>query len=501
MTAHPEAFRFEADEAARRRDRERLDELLAAPPAQVLVASDLHLGRGRLRDGDRITGKENFFGDLAFRRLLRYWSRSPDSDPGLLILLGDIFDYVRHDEPPEHDSLDSDDLIFWRDRLDEIGIRVKVTDLQQSINRTERLYGLKSDPIKSVYKFADIARGHPEFFEGLAEWVGRGGRVLVVRGNHDLEWWWLAVRAAFRAAIGRAEAGRALPPELLERRVLFADEVGVSLGNVYLEHGHEFEDTTAVAPNGPVLARVPLELSWPLGSFINRYLINPMEDIDPFLDNIKPVQDALLAVIKKYPLKSVGIGIRGWRFLLRALQMRRFAGGLAVLLWMGLAVLPVLTVVVATVALLFPEFGGWLLDRLGRGAAPAGLAGVAGPYIVGAVREFIADIAPPKTIDQKAFAAREAILEALPGPRTYLVLGHTHDLDSHLILRQDERTLQFINTGSWTPTWTAHQRDLRAGTLHPVVAFTMEQTGYVHTCFEWDDARNAPVPAVILDRR
>jgi hypothetical protein len=257
---------------------------------------------------------------------------------------------------------------------------------------------------------------------------------------------------------------------------------------------------TALGDNPPVLRRSPMELTYPLGSFVNRYIITPFENVDPFLDNAKPVQRAVLALIKKYPLKSLGITIRGWRFLARAFKMGRFGGALTVLGWMILSLLPVLTAGVIAAAIAIPGFGTWLTETLGRGAAPAGIGGLAGPYIVAAIQEFFNDyVLPRRTIGDKAFHAREAELLALPGPRSYLVLGHTHDLRSTMIYRENERVIHFLNTGSWTPTWTSQPRDYLAGTLHPVVLFQWGSEGYAHTYYEWDDSRNGPIPAVILD--
>jgi hypothetical protein len=64
--------------------------------------------------------------------------------------------------------------------------------------------------------------------------------------------------------------------------VLFCQEC-LQLGNLYIEHGHRFEATTAVK-GAPTLTRAPSELNLPLGSFVNRYIINRLEGLEPFLD-------------------------------------------------------------------------------------------------------------------------------------------------------------------------------------------------------------------------
>lgn len=50
----------------------------------------------------------------------------------------------------------------------------------------------------SVEKLCTIYWGHPKFFEALAWWVGRGHRLVVMPGNHDLEINWKGVQDKFK---------------------------------------------------------------------------------------------------------------------------------------------------------------------------------------------------------------------------------------------------------------------------------------------------------------
>src|SRR5205807_10370100 len=62
------------------------------PPAEILVVSDLHLGRGREPNTRRFFCTENFVSDQTFARFLR--AMAPEEGK-LLILNGDTFDFIR----------------------------------------------------------------------------------------------------------------------------------------------------------------------------------------------------------------------------------------------------------------------------------------------------------------------------------------------------------------------------------------------------------------------
>jgi UDP-2,3-diacylglucosamine pyrophosphatase LpxH len=47
--------------------------------------------------------------------------------------------------------------------------------------------GLETDDYKSIYKLIQIRKGHTTFFNALAEWLHDGNKLLIVKGNHDLE--------------------------------------------------------------------------------------------------------------------------------------------------------------------------------------------------------------------------------------------------------------------------------------------------------------------------
>src|SRR5258705_4756623 len=128
-----------------------------------------------------------------------------------------------------------------------------------------------------------------------------GAPIVYTRGNHDPEQYWPLVRRAFRDILcGYTDAD----PQWFERQVVFVDE-SFCVTNVFFEHGNNYEGLTRTA-NPPIRPRAT-ELELPLGSLVNRYIINKLEHVSPFLDNLKPVVDAVFETLKQRPSMLFGL--------------------------------------------------------------------------------------------------------------------------------------------------------------------------------------------------
>ncbi len=287
--------------------------IVAARPAVVLVASDLHLGPGQ----DPATGLyhrgENFFADDAFARWLRAHGEAGSSR--LLVLGGDLLDFTRLDECPAGAAALDD----WSARLARVGRSVTADQLARTLSRSDRLFGLRTHDVKSVWKLARMLEGHRGLVAALARWVRAGHTVILLKGNHDLELHWPLVRLAFRDALLRELGDTPDALAAVTTRLAFALD-GFDLANVRFEHGHQYEGLTRVRGEA-TLGPDHQELRYPLGSFLNRYVVNGFERLSPFLDNIKPVDRAVLALVKKHPLQTVKNYVRAWRFVWKALRL------------------------------------------------------------------------------------------------------------------------------------------------------------------------------------
>ncbi|MGH7537385.1 MAG: hypothetical protein ACREMF_02010 [Gemmatimonadales bacterium] len=477
-------------------ERRRLERLESDPPALVVVVSDLHLGKGVDAMTDRYFRRENFFADAAFQRFVCHHLRQ-GSGTKLLVLNGDILDFLRIDDWPQ----DAASRAEWTETLARLGAAGAST----LVTGHERRFGLHTDPAKSVYKLRIIARGHPVFFAGLAEWVVAGGTILYVKGNHDVEQHWPLIRRALRDEIHRAGA----PADAVAEQVVFADDA-TTLANLHIEHGHTYETITRVA--GPAeLGREDRRLSLPLGSFVNRYIINRMERVEPFLDNIKPVTDVLRAMVRRQPLAVFGIIWNGTWFLFRALAGRRVRHALlSATILAAAATYLVPPAVLAAVLLYFasPAFHDWvtrssiLSDPAVR--VGASVAGTLLPLLVRIGRGLWHELRRPKGFEDHfaagvygRLAARE-IGRPSPWRRRYAVLGHTHQQDVQALPALGGAPLLYLNSGTWTPLWPSDRPDLIGRVFHSFLRFQWDNGEYVHETLVWDDEMNRPRASQLL---
>ncbi len=464
-------------------------------PRTVLLVSDLHLGAGRDPVTGRFVRRENFLADGAFARFLEH-HRSTEDESTLLVFNGDTFDFLRIVDRPR----DPAGFREWSRFLARLGRSHTPEELAASIVRKEEKFGLRTDDYKSAWKLLRIARGHPVFFGALAEWIDAGGGALFVKGNHDVELHWALVREAIREVLVDRGASR----EAAASRVLFVEDAA-RIGNLYMEHGHRFERvTTVVGP--PTLPGDPTQLNLPLGSFVNRYLINRLEGLEPFLDNIKPVEGVLWATLRRHPVQALRTALRSVPFLRRAVRMRRFRDGLAFVLYFGSVLALFVTAAAVVIALAVPAVRDWFAAVLGRYRVILSLAGVAGPYLVGTIRDlFTARTGRGVGEDRYGTAIHEVVrtLEpaARPGSTIYPILGHTHERDVQSLPEIDGARVLYLNSGTWAPLWPKDRPDLQGRILYPFLRFRRGAADeYGHEYLEWRDDRNAPVEAVILDR-
>jgi hypothetical protein len=242
----------------------------------------------------------------------------------------------------------------------------------------------------------------------------------------------------------------------------------------------------------------------PLGSFINRYIINPLERLDPFLDNMKPSTQALLAVLRRRPLKIVTTYFSAWRFLLRAVMVRkRWAaiGGPVLAVVAGLF-LPWVTVGAVLASQVWPQIVTWIPSWL---RMPATVFGVSFPallpYAVGMVRDLARQLGWWRTTNHlfkgARSVAREARQEGATDERLYVVMGHTHEQEVRR-LEDDGRDL-YVNTGTWIPLWPLDRADLAGRIYYSYAAFTGDAGAYRHASLIWDDHAGAPRAAPLLN--
>ena len=182
----------------------------------------------------------------------------------------------------------------------------------------EQRYGFLPTQEKSADKLASIYRGHPLFFRALAWFVGRGHRLVFLRGNHDLELFWPRVQKRLREFVAREypaafgyDEGHPLPPDFEERIDFRPGWFYYQRGAFYAEHGCQHEMLNA-SPNPirPLMPRNEHLLSPDVGCLGVLCLHNHLESAHPEWENRGDHTRVLVDLIRREPFKMLAILIR-----------------------------------------------------------------------------------------------------------------------------------------------------------------------------------------------
>ncbi len=268
----------------------------------IIIVSDFHIAEGRDNSGN-FNGTENFMTDNVFVRFVDSLDMA-NKTPKILVINGDFIDFLRVRSVPDSEQ----DFKNWQKALVKVGIEKSIQDLQDAIDKKERTYGLKTTDYKTIWKLLKCRTGHPELFDRLAQWLFDGNQVVIIKGNHDLEWYWMNVRHYLRALLAEEMTNQndITIEEAYEKhmtdKIYFLDSALIVNDQIYIEHGHQYERMTKVIGN-PTLKKDPYELNLPFGSFFNRYLINRIELAYPYVDNIRPREKILPMLFReRFPL-------------------------------------------------------------------------------------------------------------------------------------------------------------------------------------------------------
>jgi len=218
----------------------------------LVVLSDLHLGRGRRPTTKRWHRLETFLYDEDFRAFCGWLCREQAARvaPLALVLNGDTFDFLRIEPDPA------------------AGAR-----------GPERRFGPPPTGEGASRMAADILSGHPSFVEGLAEVLEAGHEVILLPGNHDLELQLDPVQAEVRRAVGARLAARGAAGAL--PRLRFEPWFLHEPGRIWIEHGCQYDPENAfrfplrrgLESRGDAAEEVARR-DMPLGNFFQKYLYN-----------------------------------------------------------------------------------------------------------------------------------------------------------------------------------------------------------------------------------
>jgi UDP-2,3-diacylglucosamine pyrophosphatase LpxH len=197
----------------------------------LLVFSDVHLGSDLVHHARpdaplRTDAADDRDRELA--ALLDFYREHPGQGrPWRLVIAGDFVDFVGMSVSPPRDSkpivLDADD----------------------------RILGLGNAEEHTIYKLRCVARRHGVVFEALAKFVAAGNTLVVVRGNHDVDFHWPLVQDEFIRQLATFAPVR-------RGQVEFEHWFYYERDRVYVEHGHQYDSYCShehllcpLAPNNP----------------------------------------------------------------------------------------------------------------------------------------------------------------------------------------------------------------------------------------------------------
>ncbi len=392
----------------------------------LIVISDLHLSEGRSSETKRYSPNEDFFFDESFCRFLEYLDRESQKfqRKWKLIIAGDMIDFLQIISLP------------------------KPGEASFHISEREKKFGLGTEAVKTMWKLKRIMDGHWRFFQGLANFLNKGHRLVIIPGNHDIEFVYEEVQNTFKSELLRYLTDT---PETknIEASLEFFPWFYYESDLVFIEHGHQYDPLNSfdffLCPFRTYKNETTIDL--PSGSFFVRYFFNKIEKIDPFADNIKPMTKYICWALRHRFFSSIFRGIL-WNYgklFLETLKKRKPMSRLEK-----------------------EKLSQKQKDLLKLEAQRFGLS----EDILNSIKSLWI----PTSISNDTFwevlcrflsyekvspylGKAEKIQEIL-GVKT-VVFGHTHDPDLRVLSSDEERFGEYVNSGTWTIVFNEEERLLR----------------------------------------
>lgn len=226
-----------------------------------IITSDMHLSAGRFLDGVQ-NPHEDFFFDHEFAEFLEYFSTGPYGDDCevQLILNGDVFDFLNVPSQGDFPDMITSDLAVERLKI--------------------------------------IFAGHPDFLKALRAFVKRPGKsVLYNVGNHDMDFFFPAVKEEFCRAVGGENYDK-------EKVWVNTEKEYLEYDGIQIHHGNQFEAVHAANYDRPfVTENLPEPILYlPWGSVYVIKIINRLKWEVDHIDKVKPAKLFMLFGLFVHPI-------------------------------------------------------------------------------------------------------------------------------------------------------------------------------------------------------
>jgi UDP-2,3-diacylglucosamine pyrophosphatase LpxH len=256
-----------------------------------IIVSDLHLGAGffNLDTGNVL---EDFIVDETFTRFLHEMKEESETQGTdfELIINGDMLEFL---QAPALDQFDP----------------------RRAYSPENYRSSAEEDSAKKVDL---IITGHPIFFSALREFIKPANpqrKVTIVKGNHDVELYWPAVKERIRQAVYATGEERA--------NLLAFEEVCIHREGIYVEHGNQYADKVNRVDNfeKPLDPEHEGQLAIPAGSRFVIEFFNQVEWEKWWVDSIKPMTALIwyaLAIDFPFAVKTLVAFLKVAPILIRA---------------------------------------------------------------------------------------------------------------------------------------------------------------------------------------
>ena len=222
---------------------------------RYLIISDTHLGYKAkdLRESKYIQETQKM--DKHFKNFLDFYTNNDDYTYELIIN-GDFIDFIA------------------------INYRISVEESDNyKLTLDEIKYGLSSKEKHIVWKLRKIAKIHFSFFQELSNFISNGNSITIIKGNHDVEFYWPKVQEEFKTIL--IDLANPTNRDNYYSKIKFKDWFYYKNGLFYIEHGNQYEEFTSfnnfLVPLNPINIK---KLETPYTHISIRYWINLVKGVD-----------------------------------------------------------------------------------------------------------------------------------------------------------------------------------------------------------------------------
>jgi UDP-2,3-diacylglucosamine pyrophosphatase LpxH len=258
-----------------------------------IVMSDLHIGAGRIPEGNLL---EDFEQDDEMEALLADLAAESEAEgrEAELILNGDIFE-------------------FW-----QVPALKNPDDYDPKARYPSRCY-LATREQNSINRMILILRGHPVVFSALKSWLRAEAprrSLTVIQGNHDIQIHWPGVQDTLRDALD-AHGDR--------EPLLRFEPLSVNRDGIFIEHGNQYADPLNRHPNmlSPFHTFDRRRIRMVPGGPISIRVVNRMERKHYWISSVKPLPSLFWFLWRFQPRAAIQLVLLMLPHLPRLLWLHR----------------------------------------------------------------------------------------------------------------------------------------------------------------------------------